>query len=448
MQMSTDPRHIASEVLLRVEKYDAYANISFDAIIMRDDTPVKNRNFAKELVFGVLRNKSRLEKAVSQFMKRPFAKSHPFVRNQLLIGAYQILFLDNIPKEIAVDRAVELVKYEVGKAPCGFVNAVLRNLIRKGEKLPQKENLVEYTGQFYSFPNWIASILYKAVGEEAPLLAKALNERSQVNLRTNILKNTRVELSEKLQKEIPNIKVQESKLSPYGLRVKGLSDPVRQPLHRQGFYLIQDEASQLVSIYVDPQPGEKIMDCCAGTGGKSLHLAALCDNKAEILAVDRSQSKMDALLQRSKRAGVNCIDVREDDVLASQFKPDSFDRILLDAPCSGLGVLRRHPEAKWRLQPEDIKNLADIQSSMLHKMSPVVKPGGVLYYIVCTFNPGETTEIIKNFLKLHPEFQLEPLPSNKLVKWTEIIDKDGFFSILPHKHDSDGFFGARMRKKS
>ncbi len=449
MDMRNEPRLLAAEVLSRVEKYKAYANISFDAVSTRGRIPIKTKKLGKELLFGVLRNRTRLEKILGEFLKHPLRKSHPFVRYQLLIAAYQLLYLDNIPAAVAVDRAVELVKLNLGSAPAKFVNAVLRELIRAAPFTPVADlSPVETIAQVYSYPLWIAELINRSAPEgEAVDLARALNQRSRTILRANTLKNSREELRLKLMEASPESRFIETEHSPFGLQARNFGDPIRQPLHRQGDYLIQDTASQLIGPYVDPRPGQRVLDACAGTGGKTLHMAALMEDRGEILSVDMRQSKMDALNQRVKRVGTSIVTTRVMD-LAAASPEGAFDRILLDAPCSGLGVLRRHPEAKWRLEPSEIQDLLKLQEQLLDNMVPLLAPGGILVYVVCTFNARETREQVKRFIERHPNFeQIGPPEPAHGVEWFPLCDDQGALSLWTHRHDSDGFYAARFRAR-
>ncbi|MBN2723543.1 MAG: 16S rRNA (cytosine(967)-C(5))-methyltransferase RsmB [Deltaproteobacteria bacterium] len=450
MDISTEPRLLAGEILSRVEKHNAYANIAFDAVAHRGGISRDVKALAKELIFGVLRNQSRLERAVSAYIKYPLSHTQPFVRRQLIIAAYQLLFLDSIPDYAVVDKAVEIIRVSMGTSPSGFANAVLRKIVNEGEpSFPSFENSPrEFISQFYSYPDWIVDIFIKSVGiENASSLAESLNSRARTIIRTNIIKNSRNELSEMISRDFPDLEKSFTKYSPYGIEVRNMGDPIRQKLHREGNYLIQDEGSQLVSLFVDPQKGEKILDACAGTGGKSLHMAALTGNESEILAVDSKASKMDALRQRAVRTG--CTRIRTTPMDLTLGYPDElFDRILLDSPCSGLGVLRRHPEAKWRLKREDINDLVVTQQKLLENVSSLVKPGGTLIYTVCTFNNEETTDQIEKFLLNHKNFELAPKPENSIVNWDGITTNEGYLRLYTHLHDCDGFFGARLIRKS
>jgi 16S rRNA (cytosine967-C5)-methyltransferase len=444
---TSETRLLVSEVLQRIERHDAYAAIAFDACAFNSNLSKADINIAKEILFGVLRNRTRLENAISVYLSKPLNRTNPHVRRQMLIAAYQILFMDNIPPEMAVNRCVEIVKRKFGSKVCGFVNATLRKLVKEGENLDESTEITENIEKIYSFPKWIGEMFVNSVGEEKALeLAKALNQRGKLNLRANVTKNKRKTLVKKLKKQFPALILSETEYSPVGVNVKGFSDPIRQPLHKDGSYLIQNEGSQLVSYFVNPQKGEKILDACAGTGGKSIHMAALTNNEAEIFAIDLKPSKMDALLQRSKRAGFDCIKTKSMNLLTQS--PDQlFDRVLLDAPCSGLGILRRHPEAKWRLKKEQIDELATLQKSLFERMAPLVKPGGILVYVVCTFNCKETTGQVDHFLENNKEFELIGPPKQSDVNWNPLINDRGMYCSFPHIHDTDGFFAARLKRK-
>ncbi len=448
MNFSEEPRLLAQEVLARVERHNAYASIAFDAVAMSGNLSREVRATSKELLFGVLRHMTRLERAISAYANQPLDRCHPFVRRQLLIGAYQILFMRNIPPAIAVDRAVELTRLHVGNTPSGFVNAVLRKLAHQGEPpFPPDLDLPRRLEQEYSFPEWMVQAALDTVGEsEAASLLDSLNARARTILRANVLRTTRDELVEKLRAQFPDADVKPTRHSPVGVEAAGLPDPVRQDLHREGAYLVQDEGSQLVVFYVDPKANARILDACAGTGGKSLHMGARLKNGADILAADLKASKMDALTQRARRAGVTCI--RTATLNLVKEPPDGpFDLVLLDAPCSGLGVLRRHPEAKWRLTLEEARAMVKKQSQLLESLAPKVAPGGQLAYVVCTFWPPETTRQVENFLGLHPEFERMGPPPSTEVDFGPFLNEKGDLLLLPHRHDMDGFYVARLRRK-
>ncbi len=448
MNLSDEPRLLAQEVLARVERHNAYASIAFDAVAMSGNLSREVRALSKELLFGVLRHRTRLERAVSEYATSSLDHCHPFVRRQLLIGAYQILFMQNIPAAIAVDRAVELTRLHVGTTPSGFVNAVLRKLSHQGEPpFPPDADRLARLGMVHSFAPWMVQAAVDTVGpDEAEALLEALNQRARTILRVNVLRTDRDGLLAKLSRQFPDAAISPTRLSPVGVEVQGLPDPIRQDLHREGWYLVQDEGSQLVVFFVDPRPGTRILDACAGTGGKSLHLAAKLANQAEILAVDLKASKMDALLARARRAGVTCVSADTMNLIKEQ-PAGQFDVVLLDAPCSGLGVLRRHPEAKWRLTREEAGTMARRQAQLLEAMAPKVAPGGLLAYVVCTFWPPETTDQIAAFLALHPEFERVAPPGVDGLSWDDCVNAEGDLVLLPHRHNTDGFYVARLRRK-
>ncbi len=448
MNLSDEPRLLAQEVLARVERHNAYASIAFDAVAMSGNLSREVRALSKEILFGVLRHRTRLERAVSEYANSSLDHCHPFVRRQLLIGAYQILFMQNIPHAIAVDRAVELTRLHVGTTPSGFVNAVLRKLAHQGEPpFSPTDDRFARMGVVHSFAPWMVQAAVDTVGpDEADGLLESLNQRARTILRTNVIRTDREALMEKLHLQFPDASIAPTRFSPVGVEVQGLPDPIRQDLHREGWYLVQDEGSQLVVFFVDPKPGQRILDACAGTGGKSLHMAARLTNEASILAVDLKASKMDALSQRARRAGITCISTATMNLIKEQ--PEGvFDVILLDAPCSGLGVLRRHPEAKWRLTQEEARSMAEKQAQLLEAMASRVAPGGMLAYVVCTFWPPETTERVAHFLSMHPEFERMPAPEVPGIPWSECTNAHGDLVLLPNRHNTDGFYVARLKKQ-
>ncbi|MBU1240950.1 16S rRNA (cytosine(967)-C(5))-methyltransferase RsmB [Myxococcota bacterium] len=448
MDISNEPRILAATVLSRVEKHQAYANIAFDAIATSSRIPSTVKNLGKELVFGVLRNRSRLEEIVSQFLKLPLRKSHPTVRYHLLIATYQLLYLDNIPDGFVVDRAVEIVKLSLGSSPASFVNAVLHQVLKNRPfSVDSSLSETQRIEQELSFPPWIARVIMDSAPEgEAYDLARALNQRSRSILRTNTLKNDREALLVKLAEQFPDATFQPTEFSPNGIEALGMGDPIRQPLHREGYYLIQDASSQLIAPFVAVTPGARVLDACAGTGGKTLHMAALMENQGSILSVDLKQSKMDALEQRAARVGTTIVKTRAMDLLTTT-PEGTFSHILLDAPCSGLGVLRRHPEAKWRIAPEEIGDLVTLQRSLLERMVPLLESGGTLVYVVCTFNHEETFHQINGFLERHPDFILDSAPKWSPIDWGPLTNDQGCLTIWPQRHNGDGFFAARLIRR-
>jgi 16S rRNA (cytosine967-C5)-methyltransferase len=454
-------RRLALAVLEQVERGGAFATRALDRALARDASlTTADRALATELVYGVLRHQTRLDRALAAHVSRGrgLGKTHPLALRALRLAAYQILMLDRIPAAAAVDEAVTQVRQALDQRRAGFVNAVLRRLADQGEPLlpdpdrAPRDYLVEAT----SLPGWIADRLLRRFDPvEATRLGDALTERPPVTARVNTLRTNREALIAALAEGSPPIKARPGRCTPEALLLEGAPDPGRSAAHMTGAFTLQDEASQLVSHLFSPAPGERLLDACCGRGGKSLHLAALmacpgADAAGELVAADESADKLAALRQGAERLGAQLPRVIQADLTTpppSLAGAQPFDGVLLDAPCTGLGVLRRHPEAKWRLSEADLGALAKQQAALLEALAPLVRPGGRLVYGVCTLTREEGPDQVRRFCERHPDFALEAPPTGGTVDWAPLQDGPGpAVQTLPHRHGCDGFFMARLRR--
>ncbi|MBI5585068.1 MAG: 16S rRNA (cytosine(967)-C(5))-methyltransferase RsmB, partial [Deltaproteobacteria bacterium] len=342
-----------------------------------------DRAFIQQLVFGVYRWRARIDWVLEKFSKTPLAKLDFPLLSILRLGAFQILFLDKVPVSAAVNEAVRLAKS--GPAPWtgGMVNGILRSLVREKETLspPTAEDLRPYLTITQSHPEWLTEAWLQTLGpQETIALCEANNQIPPLTLRTNTLKITRPDLLERLRKMFASVEA--TTWSPVGIRIVQPRAPLQDTnLYRQGFFQIQDEASQLIGFLLDPQPGEKILDLCAGFGGKATHLAQLMENRGRVLSVDRDSRKIRDLGQNTRRLDLAILQGLTGDILGDDLRrkiPGPFDRILVDAPCSGWGVIRRHPDLKWRIRYEDSHRLASLQIKFLQKAAGWLKSSGVL----------------------------------------------------------------------
>ncbi len=424
-------RELARRVLERVEE-GAYATLALGGELTRARTlSDADRGLATELVYGVLKRRARLDYALAAGAPRGLGSLDARVLDCLRLGAYQILFL-RVPAHAAVDDAVEAVKHARGAKLAGFANALLRKLARDGEPPPPDEtDLVAHLSVVESAPAWLVNdALARFPPGEAKQFLASLNTPAPVWLRANTLKAQRDEVVARLREERPNATVSTSPLSPEALRVDGGGDPSRSRVFAEGLCTGQDLAAQLVARLVDPQPGEALLDACAGVGGKSTHLAQLTGDRAQVDSADLSERKLELGADLARRLGITSLrpvvcDLTDEN---APLQPD-YDRILLDAPCTGLGVLRRHPEAKWRRAPGDARELAELQGQLLSALQGRVKPNGILVYSVCTYTDEEGPHQIRDFLAARPQFKLE----ETLQTW-------------PHRDDADGFYAVRLRR--
>jgi 16S rRNA (cytosine967-C5)-methyltransferase len=376
------------------------------------------------------------------------------VRRTLRLAAYQLLMLDRVPAAVAIDEAVTVVRENLDRRRAGFVNAVLRKLASEGEPpLPDPERAPrDYLVQATSLPPWIAKELRRRFGDaEAVALARALVERPPLTVRANRAVTDRDRLAKTLAADHDGARCTPTELAPEGLVLEGVPDPRRTAPHREGALEVQDEGSQLIAHLVGPRPGERVLDACAGRGGKTLHLAALAGGEAALVAADLHGAKLEALARRAARAGGPAPELVEADLTADSDALRArgpFDRVLLDAPCTGLGVLRRHPEAKWRLGRKSLPQLAALQAQLLDHLADHVAPDGLLVYAVCTVTTAEGPAQIARFLERRADFEAAPPPADAGVDWKAAFDRDGpAVQTLPHRHGCDGFFMVRMRRR-
>ena len=445
MKRPTTARDLARAVLRRVEQGEAYATLALGGALARSGLSSADRGFATELVYGVLRHRSRLDRALASHAPGKLKLSQPGMI-ALRVAAYQLLVL-RTPAHAAVDDGVAAVRAVLGGQVAGFANAVLRRLAEKGEP-PPPADLVARLEAMCSLPGWIARRLVSAVGaEEAEAAAAALNEPPPVAVRVALWRAGRDQVAAAVQAARPRAEVTPSPYLPEGLLLRGASALEELPPFQEGLMTAQDVAAQLVGRLLGAQPGERILDACAGVGGKSTHLAELAQGRVHIDAADASARKLDLAVDGARRLrldgirAVTCDLTRADAPLAA-----SYDRVLLDAPCSGLGVLRRHPEGKWRRREEEIAPLAALQARLLAALAPRVRPGGILVYSVCTFTDEEGAGQLARFLAEHPEFTSAPPPPEDGVDLAPFMD-GAIFRSFPHRHGADAFFAARLVRR-
>ncbi|MBI5020869.1 MAG: 16S rRNA (cytosine(967)-C(5))-methyltransferase RsmB [Ignavibacteriales bacterium] len=438
------PRGTAVKILNRVERTDSYLDKLLDVELRSKDISDLDKSLLAEIVHGVLRWQGRLDWVLNGFTHGNFSKSEVNVRNALRVALYQILFLNQVPHYAAVNEAVEFIKRIRGDKFSGFVNAVLRNVIRTldGIHYPNPdEDLAQYLAVYYSHPLWMVRRWLPRFGkEEVEKLLTANNEIPGLTLRINKMKITPAEFLSLLEKQ--NVQFQGSTYIDYFVKVRSLSGISQMNIFQQGFFTIQDESAALPVLLLDPHPGERVIDMCAAPGGKTTFIAETMKNEGEILAVDKYDTKLNMLKMSCERLGIQNVQLLVAD--STTIDTQLADRILVDAPCSGLGTLRKKPDIKWKREPEDIKRMVRQQYALLESAARMLKPGGVLVYSTCTTEPEENSELVKSFINAHPEFSIESASDfvNKSV-----VSAEGFIETMPHRHQIDGSFAARLRKK-
>ena len=441
-------RELALEVLERVGRAGAFADLALHAALERGDLGPEERALATELVCGTLRWRGRLDFALAAVLERGLEKLEPRVVDLLRLGAYQILFLDRVPDAVAVSESVRLARaVGLGRA-AGLVNAALRRLARERERLPLprlEDDPLGHLVHALSIPGWIAERWIAAYGaESAAELARASNTPAPPTVRANRRRIGRDPLLAELRERFPD--AEPCRFAPDGLRL-GRGDVARDPAFRDGRFTIQDEASQLVVEWLDPKPGERVLDACAAPGAKATAIAERVGDAGCVLALDRHARRLGLVARDARRLGLANLRTLQADAsrpLDGVAAPASFDRVLVDAPCSGLGALRRNPDARWRLQPSALGELAALQRALLLRVRPLLVPGGALVYSTCTLATEENEAVIDAFLAEAPEFRRAAAPPPASI--APLVGRDGFLRTFPQRIDADGFFAARLER--
>lgn len=442
-------REVATDILVKIETRNAYSDILLDSALSSRGLSSRDGALLSELTYGTLRWRGRIDAHLQELIRRPLHKTDPFLRNLLRIAIYQISFLDRVPDYAAVNSAVAIAKFHGGGPAAGFVNAVLRRYLRElpERKLrePDPEREVSALAEYWSHPQWLIEKWRDYVGEgEIAALLGANNEEAPLVLRANILRTTREDLIRIFERD--GIDATATRWSPQGIRVRFKAAIDQLPGFGAGLFQVQGEASQLVSYLLRPKPGERVLDVCAAPGGKTTHIAELMQDRGEIVAGDISRRGLRKIEENAQRLGVCSIRT----LLADAGKADRddarpCDRILVDAPCSGLGTLRSHPEIKWNRAEADIKRLTQVQQRILRNAAACLKSGGILVYSTCTLTPDENEQVVHQFLANSKQFVLEDAAAY-LPDAARSLAHNGYLLAWPHRHDTDGFFAARLRR--
>ncbi|HEU4683921.1 MAG TPA: 16S rRNA (cytosine(967)-C(5))-methyltransferase RsmB [Nitrospira sp.] len=448
-------------VLVRTVQSDDAADVLLDRALRRSSLDVRDRGLAVELAYGVLRRMATIDWSLQGVADRPLPRLPVLVLMILRLGAYQILFLNKIPPSAAVNESVKLAqafRRTLLRDWSGFINAVLRSLLRRpAPDLPTIESEpVQALAVRNSIPKWLAARWIERHGiTEAQLLSERSAATPPLCLRVNRLRTTRTALLDKL--ENAGVDAKPTAVSPVGVIVKAAGTVPSLPGFQEGEFYVEDEAAQLIPPLLDPQPGEVVLDACAAPGGKSTHLAELMLDRGVIAAVDRKQERLAQLQANCARLGVGIVrpilhDIRQ----ASQSLPSLhtklglqdgfFDRIMVDAPCSGLGVLRRHPEAKWRKRADAFSRHQRVQLQILDAVAPCLRRGGVLVYSTCSTEREENEEVIAQFCRNHADFRRESVSPWLPSSARRFLTAQGDLSTRDNQESMDGFYAARLVK--
>ncbi len=440
--LPSDPREAALRILHAVDTRSAFSDRLLDGAHARPGADPRDRAMLHEMVKGTLRWRGRLDTALDARVHVGLANTQPWIRNVLRLGAYQILFLDRVPAHAAVDESVKLAHKYAHPGAAGLVNSVLRRLAEEKDTIawPEGDDAVSLSA-WGSHPLWIVERWLARFGPaDTRALLMADNRTVATGLRANTLRNSREELIAQLANE--GVEARPGELSPDLVWVEGHHSPGALHSFRSGLCTAQDESEALVSRVVEPRPQERVLDMCAAPGGKSTHLAELMGDEGEVWALERDEHRVQTLRATLERLGAHSVHVVHGDGRTYPF-PMPFDRVLVDAPCSGMGVLARRADARWRKGPEVLAEMPAVQLELLRAAARHLAAGGLLVYSVCSFEPEETTHVVARFLAEHPGWVVE---SAAPAVTETVVAPEGWMLVLPHVHGCDGAFAVRLRK--
>lgn len=440
--MKNNPRELAVEALTRVFKNKAYSNIEISNILNNSDMSDADSRLMTNIVYGVIQNKYVLEYQLEPYLKDK--KLDLWLNLLLQTAIYQLCYLDKIPAHAVLNESTEIAKQRANQGAGNLVNAVLRNFQRHGSRVMSGKDTVYDLSKLYSVPRWLVDLFMEEQGlTKTKEILESINQPSHVSIRVNTNKTTVADLKKALAKQ--GFEMEDSKISPVGL-VCTSGNLVDTPEFRDGLYTIQDESSMLVAPALDLKPNSRVLDACAAPGGKTTHIASYLKDGA-VTALDIHKHKTKLIRDNSQRMGYSdiistgAIDARK----AKDVLNTTFDRILVDAPCSGLGLIRRKPELRYFRQEEDLMNLQRVQLGILDSLVDLLEVNGKMVFSTCTFDAAENEQVVEKFLAKHKNFELVP------VKHDAVMDPavhDGMLKVLPSDYFTDGFFIATFVRKN
>ncbi len=436
-------RKLAFKTLYDIERNKNYSNISINKNFKNVEISDQEKGLATELIYGIIENKIYLNYIIDKLSKIKSKKMSTYVKITLWLGIYQILFLDSIKDHAAVNESVTLIK-KYDKKSSGFVNAILRNVLRNKENIMniEKEDIVGYLSIKYSYSKWIIDKWINDFGKEfTEDLLEANSDRPNIYIRVNTLKITRDELIEKLKKQ--GISCSKVNGIDEAIMVQNLKNIESNKLFKEGYFTIQDISSMLVGKVANPKENSTVLDICSAPGGKTTHLATLMNNTGKVIARDVFEHKLKLINNSINRLGLKNVKVENFDALKiDNDSLDKFDYVISDVPCSGMGIIKRKPEIKYKKEDE-LKDLPKIQKQILENASKYVKIGGTLIYSTCTIHDEENIDVVKSFLNENNNFELVIIDGINID--LENQDK-GYIKIYPNIHGMDGFFIAKLKR--
>lgn len=438
-------RKVALEILYKIDKEGSYSNIALDEELNKNKKILNNKDIGliSQIVYGVTTWKLTLDEIIKKYSSIKLKKISTWIINILRMGIYQIIFLDKIPKSAAVDECVNLAKKYGHKASTGFVNAILRKVNEDDyQELFKIEDKKEKISKTQSMPLWIIEeLLANNTIEEVEEICKNLNLNSAISIRINKTKIDREDLKEKLNKK--QISYKETKLEDFLIlnKVKNIENLTE---FKEGLFTVQDESAGLTALVLNPKENEMVLDACSAPGGKTTYMSEIMKNTGIIEAWDIYDHRIKLTLDNAKRLGLTNIKTSKKDAsIYDESYKEKFDKILLDVPCLGIGVIKRKPDIKWQRKPDDVQEIAKLQYKILNTCSKYLKQGGELVYSTCSILKKENEDIIERFLKENNNFEISTSNNNK---WQLYLKNNKYLSIKPDE-SHDGFFICKMRKK-
>lgn len=442
-------REVALKIIVKIEKDEGYSNLVINEFIKdnRNSLSDKDVAFISEIVYGVITWKITLDEIIKKYSKIKLKKLSIWILNILRMSIYQIVFLDKIPKSAAVNEGVNLAKRYGHKASSNFTNAILRKVEKKDyEELFKIEDDVERISKTTSMPIWIIKELNKNRNiKEVEEICINLNKKPKINIRVNKLKTSIQELEKILTEE----KIQYNKIleeMPEFLEIEKIKDIENNKFFKKGYFTVQDVSAGLTVKILSPKPNEIVLDACSAPGGKTTYIAEMMENKGKIVAGDIYEHRLNLINENCERLGISIVETKQID--GTIFQEDfyqKYDKILLDVPCLGIGVIRRKPDIKWQKTEEDVKEIIKVQENILKNCSRYLKPGGELVYSTCSILEEENEDIIEKFLNETNNFKIFDL-ENEVKDFKKYVTKRGFLSIKPSEKN-DGFFICKLIKK-
>jgi len=444
--MSVQSRRVALNILNNVESNGAYSNIEINRAIGQEKLSQIDKALMTQLVYGVLEYKYTIDWIVTKFSSIKINRISIPILNIIRMGIYQLLYLDKIPDYSAVNESVSLAKKFGHSGSVKFVNGILRTVSREKDNIQfpsKKEDIVKYMEIQYSHPRWIVEKLLNQYGSQVTEdILRSNNQKNNLTLRVNTIKTNRISLIETLLKKGWTVfegDLEESIIVDKGINIFDSEE------FKKGLFFVQDQSSMLVSKVLDPKPGQMVIDCCSAPGGKSTHMAQLMENRGKIIARDIYKHKLNLILDNCNKLSIDIVDTQLFDAMKLDASMDGkADAVLVDAPCSGLGIISKKPEIKWNKNADDIEAISKLQLKILETNSSLVKKNGVLVYSTCTILDQENHNVMKEFLDRNKNFKTVDISNYIRESVYSQTSTDGYIQILQTRENFDGFFIAKM----